>query len=133
MTRLRKIMSILFLSVYGIILAHNIIPHEHHSDHDAEFCHASHEHSAIHATQISNAGHYICEHDAEGEVLCHFSVELILSSINITAVDYIAETTLLDEPVLPEQESKFFTEFKFEVPQTIIKEPSGLRAPPTIS
>ena len=130
---LRKVISLLLLSVYSIVLAHSIIPHHHHSDAIADICNFELTADSSQTQQIFESGQYQCQHDHDSEVHCHFNVELIPSKIVFISTTFLAEMSLFEEPTFASEQEFIFAEQSFTLPKKFIKHPSELRGPPTLS
>jgi hypothetical protein len=83
----RVILSVFFLSVYSIILAHNIIPHD-HLPHYTSCPNNCDTHNEI----VNRGGESVFQYEVNthhNHLHCHFSVKLVLSKILSTAGFYI--------------------------------------------
>jgi hypothetical protein len=127
MWSMRKIISIFFLSVYSIVLAHNIIPHEHHSDFSD--CPKNCETKNIQILQNCVSLFHKHGHETHSHLHCHFNVKPLLAQVIKYTVS-LAVTDILDfTPSV--QEHKLITCFYYS--QKIPDPPHQdltLRAPP---
>ncbi|MCU4177330.1 hypothetical protein [Carboxylicivirga sp. N1Y90] len=149
MTQMKKNIAYLLLAIYGIVFAHNIIPHHHHSDTMAIGSHAmysehtnvdhhSHDHDHHHdskeeeshqtgALSFSNHQHPPVDHHA-----CHFEVRPVVKDSNPLAAKYLTSNKIelpvpLEEPLTINYTyypQKLLESYNFAVP---------LRAPPIFS
>ncbi len=76
--KLRNIISVCLLAVYAIVVAHNFIPHHHHSE-ITESTHVCH-HDDHHHIESGNAvvSH---SHDSDAHIHCSFNEKIILNKI----------------------------------------------------
>ncbi len=84
--KLRNIISVVILAVYSIVIAHNIIPHHHHSDfaratyHSCEY---SDHHN--HQAEIGNTCSVHNNHDKHSHNHCSFEeITLLTKSISLS-------------------------------------------------
>ena len=152
MTRAKKKIAYIFLVIYGIVFAHNIIPHHHHSEHmnggslnlcassveTVEHSHHHHYNQTEHDC-VSTKGHHCHElyfanhqHPPHEHHACYFEVRPVVKDSN--AQVYIHVISLINEFMVPLEEpptisyaycpQKLLESYNFAVP---------LRAPPIFS
>lgn len=123
----RNIISVFLLAVYSIVLAHNFVPHEHHSNINdcRDKCNT---HIEIVAQKCCTSIH---DHgqNSHQQIHCHFEVKLVLSHL-LNISDFYNESETL-EIIQTEPESRLISYFEYsqKLPDPHCRDVS-LRAPP---
>jgi hypothetical protein len=110
--RLKYVISVILLTVYSIVLAHNFIPHHHHFEIslDADFaCHAEKEHKQC------TDGFSLHDDDMEGHThnSCNFNEKIILTKLNNLPALYLPVNEV--EIVFSEPAKQLFAESYFSI------------------
>ncbi|MCW0484682.1 DUF6769 family protein [Gaoshiqia sediminis] len=132
MRKSRNIVSFILMSVYLIILAHNVIPHHHHADLLSESCQLEHQHDPVVADQVfvpEGLPQCHCSHNPEPAGHCSFQVELVPSKVIFLTSCYLLQACV-DDLLLPDFVVETYAEPEFLLPKIFCEHPSGLRAPP---
>ncbi|NQU88455.1 MAG: hypothetical protein HQ541_22135 [Mariniphaga sp.] len=126
----RNIISILLLAIYSVVLAHNFVPHEHHSNSTncEEHCNS---HTEIVAAEYCTSVH---DHGSENHnhIHCHFEVKMLLSKMVTFSGFYIESENL--NIILEEPEGRQINYFEYsqKIPEPQCRD-VYLRGPPTFS
>ncbi len=143
MYKMRSNIAFLLLAIYGIVFAHNVIPHHHHMDMGAKmvamFCqddetHHHHDEHGVYFHEHENGAHNSgeClshEHENEEHAACHFDVRPVAAKF----IDFIPFLVVNSDFLLPLTVKE---NPKYEIDYRPYKLPEGynyavpLRAPP---
>jgi len=127
--RLRNIISVCLLAVYAIVVAHNFIPHHHHSE-IAESTHTCNHEDHFHV----DSGNAILDqsHDSDAHLHCSFNEKIILTKVLTLPLIYLAISPY--EFVQCEENSQLLNDiYNLVLPQENHCRDVLLRGPPQFS
>nr|WP_321452211.1 hypothetical protein [uncultured Carboxylicivirga sp.] len=107
MNSYRKIFAYLLLAVYGIVFAHNIIPHHHHYEGGVDDCAVQLADKVHHHSDLCNHAHDIelAENDKDGaeHYVCEFDVKPVVNNEISFAIYYLPNS--IEELLTPIRQS----------------------------
>ena len=67
--KIRNLISICLLFTYFIVVAHNVVPHHHHSQFSGSACHCHSNEKTLHPPQAHEHSHENCKHEHSSDAL----------------------------------------------------------------
>lgn len=137
--KIRNIISICLLTVYAIVMAHNFIPHHHHSE-NTQHCeleqpekhcceHSNHAEQFVQETNSCSVNHH---HENHSHTFCSFEEKIVLTKF-ISLSNLFLPSSEIEYFELP-QNKKSFTDSYISIP---FQDPQCrdvlLRGPPQFS